>query len=227
MTADVTIDFSRPMPVFPLTDCVHLPHAFLPLHIFEPRYRTMINETLDRSGLIAMALYDGHPEMEEPSLQGPAPIRPCVCLGQLCQYETLTDGRLVVILEGLCRAQAISEVPHQPYRMFRMRPLPSRRHNVETLAQRIHDMIGLLEGPELSRLESATKLITMIRSGDHPHAELVDLAIASFCTDTEQRYAMLAESSPTARAIWITRHIELLSGRTSNRRPARRPGTSD
>jgi len=57
------------IPVFPLPDLVFFPHATLPLHIFEPRYREMTEDALRGDRLIAMALlkpgweraYDGNP----------------------------------------------------------------------------------------------------------------------------------------------------------------------
>src|SRR5262245_15723445 len=59
------------VPVFPLPDLVFFPHASLPLHIFEPRYREMTDDALKGDRLIAMALlkpgwergYDGSPDI--------------------------------------------------------------------------------------------------------------------------------------------------------------------
>ncbi len=42
--------------LFPLPDLVMFPHVMQPLHIFEPRYREMLNEALDSDGLIAMSI---------------------------------------------------------------------------------------------------------------------------------------------------------------------------
>ena len=54
MAQTVTIDFSQPVPLFPLPGCMLLPHATVPLHIFESRYRDMVGDVLDGAGLIAM-----------------------------------------------------------------------------------------------------------------------------------------------------------------------------
>ena len=43
-------------PVFPLANVVFFPHTFLPLHVFEPRYVTMVSAALTGDGLIAMVL---------------------------------------------------------------------------------------------------------------------------------------------------------------------------
>ena len=55
MSHTLTIDFNKPIALFPLPGCVLLPHNATPLHIFEPRYRAMTSDALDTTGLIAMA----------------------------------------------------------------------------------------------------------------------------------------------------------------------------
>lgn len=52
----IRVNFGRPMPLFPLAQVTLMPHAVLPVHIFEPRYRQMIDEALDGAGQIAMAV---------------------------------------------------------------------------------------------------------------------------------------------------------------------------
>ena len=49
-------DFSGKMPIFPLPNVVFFPHTFLPLHIFEERYRAMVADAANGEKLICMAL---------------------------------------------------------------------------------------------------------------------------------------------------------------------------
>jgi Lon protease-like protein len=44
------------LPIFPLPNVVLFPNVFLPLHIFEPRYRTMIADALASDRMIGMVL---------------------------------------------------------------------------------------------------------------------------------------------------------------------------
>jgi hypothetical protein len=53
----IRVNFSRPLPLFPLPQVVMLPQQITPLHIFEPRYRQMVDRALDGAGQIAMAKY--------------------------------------------------------------------------------------------------------------------------------------------------------------------------
>ena len=45
MAEVISVNFSKPMPLFPLPEVVLLPHAIQPLHIFEPRYRLMVEHS--------------------------------------------------------------------------------------------------------------------------------------------------------------------------------------
>jgi len=44
------------IPIFPLPNVVLFPNVFLPLHVFEPRYRAMVAETLEGDRIIGMVL---------------------------------------------------------------------------------------------------------------------------------------------------------------------------
>ena len=99
----VQVNFGRPMPLFPLPDTVLLPHAVLPLHIFEPRYRQMVEDVLDASGQIAMATFNDKDWKSH--YHGTPPLRPAVCVGQIVQHEAMDDGRHNILLHGVCRAR--------------------------------------------------------------------------------------------------------------------------
>ena len=44
------------LPLFPLPNVVLFPNVFLPLHIFEPRYRQMVAESLSGDRIIGMVM---------------------------------------------------------------------------------------------------------------------------------------------------------------------------
>ncbi len=62
-------DFAGKVRVFPLPNLVLFPHVMQPLHIFEPRYRELLEDALAGDRLITMALLD--PRLAE-GLRGPA-----------------------------------------------------------------------------------------------------------------------------------------------------------
>lgn len=126
------------VPVFPLPGVVFFPSAVLPLHIFEPRYRQMVSDSLSGEKLIAMALLK--PGWE--SQHGVRPeVYPVGCLGKIEAVEKLHDGRFNLALAGLCRVQFVEFMDELPYRLARIRRLPE---NVASLRdQRLRDDLEL------------------------------------------------------------------------------------
>src|SRR3954466_13023959 len=86
------------LPLFPLPAVVLFPNVFLPLHIFEPRYRQMVAEALTGDRIIGMVLIrPGH----EDEYEGAPPIYPTGCSGLITHVDKLPDGRYNVIVRGL------------------------------------------------------------------------------------------------------------------------------
>ena len=97
------------IPVFPLSGALLFPRAQLPLHIFEPRYRAMIRDSLASDRLIGMIQPRGPGE--------PPPLFDVGCIGRIDGVEELEDGRFNIVLEGLGRFRVIREVEADtPYR---------------------------------------------------------------------------------------------------------------
>ena len=65
------------IPIFPLPDVVLFPSVFLPLHIFEPRYRQMLAEALRSDRIIGMVLLRGNRD----DIEEPPPVHPIGCAG--------------------------------------------------------------------------------------------------------------------------------------------------
>jgi uncharacterized protein len=110
------------LPVFPLPNLVFFPKTYLPLHIFEPRYRQMIAETTLGGQCIAMALLK---EGWEPDYYGNPPIYPTLCVGRIVSVQPLSDGRSNILLQGLERCEVDEEHFDKPYREATIRITPT------------------------------------------------------------------------------------------------------
>lgn len=88
--------------IFPLTGVILLPGLHLPLHIFEPRYRSMITDSLARDRRIGMI----QPQRAEEG----APLYAVGCLGKIDEVEALEDGRFNVVLVGESRFRMVREL---------------------------------------------------------------------------------------------------------------------
>ncbi len=107
------------MPVFPLPNVWLYPSVFLPLHVFEPRYRQMIEDSLDGPGrLVIGTVVQGHDE----EMPDSPPIYPVAGLGEIMRHEKLANGRFNIGLLGLFRVR-LEEVPSgRLYRTVRVEP---------------------------------------------------------------------------------------------------------
>jgi Lon protease-like protein len=108
------------IPIFPLPNVVLFPNVFLPLHIFEPRYRAMVKDALETDRIIGMVLL--RPGFES-NYAGRPPVYPIGCAGLITHSEALPDGRFNIVLRGLEKFRMLGEDPGRPYRLAHIEPL--------------------------------------------------------------------------------------------------------
>lgn len=103
-------DLPATIPIFPLPGALLLPRARLPLHIFEPRYLAMVEDTLKTpERLIGMI------QPVEPG--NPARLHVIGCAGRLTAFSETEDGRYMISLSGASRFRIRREVDgFTPYR---------------------------------------------------------------------------------------------------------------
>jgi Lon protease-like protein len=150
------------LPIFPLSGAVLFPRAQLPLHIFEPRYRALIRDSLASDRLIGMI---------QPKDQAPVPRLFSVgCIGRIIGSEELDDGRLNIVLSGVHRFRVADEVQvSTPYRQVdadrspfddeaEADPLASiQRAELEREAKRYADALGYgVDWDAVGRLDDET-----------------------------------------------------------------------
>ena len=108
------------LPLFPLPNVVLFPNVFLPLHIFEPRYREMVADALASDRMIGMVLL--RPGWDR-DYEGRPPIYRVGCSGVLTHAERLPDGRYHVVLRGIERFRIGEEDHALSYRRAVVEPL--------------------------------------------------------------------------------------------------------
>ncbi|WP_372990381.1 LON peptidase substrate-binding domain-containing protein [Sulfitobacter sp.] len=98
--------------IFPLGGALLLPRSRLPLHIFEPRYLQMIEDSLKTPGrLIGMVQPNVVPGRDGPGLQTIG------CAGRITQFSETEDGRYMITLGGVSRFRVVKEIEgFTPYR---------------------------------------------------------------------------------------------------------------
>lgn len=98
-------DLPKELPIFPLSGAVVMPGVQLPLNVFEPRYLAMVSDALKSDRLIGML----QPRPDTDFDEVPA-IHQVGCVGRITSYSETNDGRIVLILTGVCRFQVAEEL---------------------------------------------------------------------------------------------------------------------
>jgi uncharacterized protein len=223
----ISINLGRPIGLFPLHGAVLLPQQLMPLHIFEPRYRQLVEHALDGSGLFALAVFKGDGWKED--YHGRPPIRKVVCVGRIAQHEKLPDGRHNIMFQGVCRAKVMRELPGSAERLYRAAHLEPFG-NDETTGESVPDPLAscrerlremLEEGP-LTKLAGAAQVAGYLGNDELPSPVVIDVVAFALIHEPEVRYEILAAATAERRSAIVEGALDSL--RTLIRRgQAQRP----
>ncbi|NEU74827.1 LON peptidase substrate-binding domain-containing protein [Hassallia byssoidea VB512170] len=97
----------RELPLFPLPEVVLFPTRPLPLHIFEFRYRIMMNTILESDRRFGVLMYD----------QAKGAIASVGCCAEIIHYQRLPDDRMKMLTLGQQRFRVLEYVREKPYRV--------------------------------------------------------------------------------------------------------------
>lgn len=197
----IQVNFGRPMPLFPLDSVSLLPQQILSLHIFEERYKQMVADAITGSKQFALGVFKGDRWKQE--YHGSPPVRPVVCIAQIVRHEQLPDGRSNLIVQGICRAQILSEERANDERLYRrvsLQPIGlPYGDDVKLYGMRERFRELLTEGP-LIQLKAGEWVLQRLNNEDIPNSALLELVSFTLVTDPERRYELLAEPDAAVRA---------------------------
>ena len=133
----VAMKLPREVPVMTLPNATLFPQAFLPLYIFEPRYRQMLAEALHSNRIFSVAMQRPGSARETPSL--------VAGLGLIRISVGHRDGTSHLILQGLARVALEGAVRYKPYRIQRIRPMeipPCDNVTVDALIAKVRELLA-------------------------------------------------------------------------------------
>ncbi|NDC53254.1 MAG: peptidase S16 [Planctomycetia bacterium] len=107
--------FSGRARIFALPNLVMFPHVMQALHIYETRYRAMLEEAIEDDRLIALAVLA--PGWEQ-HYEGRPPLRSTACLCRVATHQRTPEGTYNVLLLGVRRLRLVRELP--PKKLFRV-----------------------------------------------------------------------------------------------------------
>jgi Lon protease-like protein len=197
--------FPSSLPIFPLPSVVLFPNVFLPLHIFEPRYRQMIADALSGDRIIGMVLLK--PGYED-DYEGRPPIYGTGCSGLITHVERTEDGRYNLVLRGFEKFIVHGEedpTPGTPYRRALVTTvdemvagserdaLKSERHKLEALLTPLFD--GALAENRLPQ--------------NMPDEDLVNALAQYMEFEPLEKLALLERKGPLARCRSMVELLEM------------------
>ena len=104
MTNMINVDLPKKIPVFPLSNFIIFPKTTVPLNIFEPRYIQMIDDSMKSNRYIGMIQPKKTGNLKKPDLHKIG------CVGKITSFNETEDGRYLIVLNGVCRYETISEI---------------------------------------------------------------------------------------------------------------------
>jgi Lon protease-like protein len=182
------------VPVMPLPGAVLFPHALLPLYIFEPRYREMLEHALQHQRMFCVTLIKPScPEWQEPEdffhFATVGLIRACVGRG---------DGTSNLILQGLQRVRFASFEQESPFPVAKIDIVESRDATTvktEALGEKVLELYKKLKRDGRQLPAKVDRYLSQLNDIEM----LADLVASTFVNDALRRQRVLEEPSLNQR----------------------------
>lgn len=203
--------------LFPLPNLVLFPHVIQGLHVFEPRYRQLLTDSLAGDQLIGLVLLQ--PGWEDEYDATPA-IEPVACLGRIGWHEKLPDGRINLRLRGIARIGLTEELPtDRQYRIARAELIPDvAPADIQRLKVLRH---GLAEAvlPRFAGDGAAHQQLHDLFTGDEPLGHVCDILAYALPLPLEMKQALLAEPHVDLRAEIMIQALQVSAARADRTFP--------
>jgi Lon protease-like protein len=203
---------TKRLKVFPLPAVVLFPGTAVPLHVFEPRYRELVEAALASDRVFALAqVLPG----QEGQLAGTPTLEPMLCVGVIGPHERLEDGRFHLMLAGVARARVVRELPQvHAFREVEAELLEDGevdRHYEEPVRQALLELLARLP---LETGEGLAAVTARARGG-----ALADLVAASLLPDVARRFEVLNTVDGVARLRLVADELLMILAGLGPREP--------
>jgi Lon protease-like protein len=213
--ADLAIALRR-VPMFPLPGVVLLPHALLPLHIFEERYRAMTRDVLKGSRFIVVSLIaPGEIEAaERPAVQRISGV------GEIMMAHELPDGRFNLVLRGRARIRIDEELPpSRPYREVAATVLPDLPAPDDVELRDAEQSLRALVGQLADAIPDGGDILRQVVAAQDTPAELVDVLTAQLVYDPTLRQRLLETREVMRRIERVSAEVVAMTSRIATSGP--------
>jgi hypothetical protein len=201
--------------IFPLPGVAVMPGMQIPLNIFEPRYLNMVFDALATHRMIGMAQPDPTAREQEP----PSVFRTGTA-GRITSFSETNDGRLMIILTGVCRFDIQEELAaKRDYR--RVKPDWSRfAADYQVSEAQIPDRPGFFQTLE-SYCEIKEVEISWQEAKKLKDASLIDLLMTHLPFNITEKQALIESIDLGQRILLLQSFLEMSNaqqGKTADTR---------
>jgi uncharacterized protein len=194
------------LPIFPLPEAALFPGVLLPLHVFEPRYRSLVRDALAGRGVLAVArLKPGEEYGVRP------PVFEVCGAGVIVDHLAHPDGRYHITLRGLGRVRIIEELALEfSYRLVRGELLcdaPADR----ALSAALETKIAALWSALAPKLPEALRDLSVVTRGADGAGRYSDLLAGAIVGDAETSQSLLSELDPCERLRTLAERLQTLA----------------
>jgi len=206
------------LPMFPLPGVVLFPHALLPLHIFEERYKKMARDLLASHRHLAVALLESP---EDGMASGRPAVRPIMGVGEVVMAHELPDGRFNLVLRGRARIHLDEELlSDEPYRLIAASvrvDLPvTKTSELRDADQSLRALVGRLA----ENIPDGGELLRQVVASQAKPSELADVLAAALIVDVQTRQRLLETRDVLKRIERVTAEVVAMTGRIGSSGPA-------
>jgi len=202
------------LPIFPLPGAVLLPHALVPLHIFEPRYRKMTRDVDEGQRTLALACIPD----DEAASQDPPRVLPIIGVGVLARIDRLPDGRYNIVLRGVLRARIVEELPSgEPYRLVRAEELAGPVRSQSRAASMADSLKRLVLALSAARPGAEMQALLQLAARARDPGDLADLVAGALIPSPRERQQVLEAADVLDRLELATQVAAAALARTATR----------
>jgi hypothetical protein len=203
--------------MFPLPGVVLFPHALLPLHIFEERYKKMARDVLSSHRFLAVAMLESPADALVP---GRPPVLPIMGMGEVVVAHELPDGRFNMVIRGRARVHLEQELASdEPYRLISASLRKDLPIGNEAELSDAHQSLRTLVGRLAERIPDGGELLRqLVASQTNPH-ELSDVLAAALVVDPHKRQRLLETRDGLRRVESVTAEVVAMIGRVGSDEP--------
>ena len=204
MSEEEVAKIPETLPVMVLSGATVFPHGYMPLFIFEDRYREMLRYTLERQRMFCV----GHAFQGIDHDEHPEPVHRVTTAGLVRACVTHADGTSHLMLSGLQRVEILGWEQHAPFRVASVVPRPSHVSNEELVNSSSQEVVDLCSRLCGDNQPMSDQLRDHLKGVKDPSA-ISDVVAQNFVNSPEDRQNLIDNLDVLERLRFLAHHLSM------------------